>query len=425
MSKILTQLKNLETRQSCETDGSPVPNRMRLALALAGEEACAKRLRLKSIAVMGSTGSVGLSTLQIVRAHPDKFCVKVLAAKKNADLLLAQAREFRPEMVCIFDSDKALELEKKLKRLDIVVVTGIDGLREASRYSSVDEVIFAMVGAVGLIPIFESIRAGKIVAIANKEPLVMAGKLLVEEAKKYDALLLPIDSEHSGLWQCLEACEPENVKKLILTSSGGPFLRYKKPLENVTVRQALKHPKWKMGPKITVDSATLMNKGLEVIEAVNLFQVPTEKVEVLIHPEAIVHAMVELVDGSHLAHLGVADMRLPIQYALSYPDRLVNHVPRLDLTKHGAFHFEKPDVKRFPCLRLGYEASRTGGSMPAILNAANEIAVEAFLTNKIGFTGIPKVINKVMKKHTTIPQPSLDQLLAADAWAREQTEALL
>lgn len=425
MSKIMTQLKNLETKPLFEPNGSPVPNRLRLALALAGEEALRRRLQVKNVAVMGSTGSVGRSTLQIARAYPDKFHIKVLAAKKNAALLVEQAREFRPEMVCIFDSSQALDIEKKLKRLRVRVTTGIDGLREAARCSSVDEVIFAMVGAVGLIPIFESIRAGKIVAIANKEPLVMAGKLLVEEAKKYDAPLLPIDSEHSGLWQCLEACEPGNVKKLILTSSGGPFLRYRGSLQKVTVRQALKHPKWKMGPKITIDSATLMNKGLEVIEAANLFQVPSEKVEVLIHPEAIVHAMVELVDGSHLAHLGVADMRLPIQYALSFPDRLVNHVPQLDLAKHGAFHFEKPDMKRFPCLRLGYEASRTGGSMPAVLNAANEVAVEAFLTRKTGFTGIPKAISKVMKKHTTIKHPSLEQLLAADAWAREQTEAIL
>lgn len=427
MSKILNQLHFLDERKNGQgVDAPAVPTRLVLARALRAESSSnGSGKAVKNIAIMGSTGSVGVSALRIVRDYPDRFRIKVLAANKNLEAVVEQAKEFRPELVCLYDGAKALEAEKKLRRHGIRVVSGIDGLKEASSFDGVEEVIFAMVGAVGLIPIFEAIRAGKIVAIANKEPLVMAGRLLVSEAKKYGAPLLPIDSEHSGLWQCLEACHSGNVKKLILTSSGGPFLRRTKALKGVTVAQALKHPKWKMGPKITIDSATLMNKGLEVIEAANLFEVPCDKVEVLIHPEAIVHAMLELVDGSHLAHLGATDMRLPIQYALSYPDRFPAGLPSLDFSSLRTFHFGKPDLRRFPCLGLGYEASRRGGSMPAVLNAANEIAVDAFLHRRIGFTDIPRIISKVMKKHTPLKEPGLDQLLAADGWAREQTEAIL
>jgi 1-deoxy-D-xylulose-5-phosphate reductoisomerase len=250
----------------------------------------------------------------------------------------------------------------------------------------------------------------------------MAGKLIMREIKKHKVSVFPIDSEHSALWQCLEGRPAESIKKLILTSSGGPFRKKKGSLNKITLREALKHPKWKMGPKITIDSATLMNKGLEVIEASNLFNMPPEKIEVLIHPEAIIHGLVEFVDGSHLAHLGITDMRLPIQYALSYPERLVNHLPMLDLVNLESLHFEKPDERRFPCLGLGYEASRAGGSMPAVLNAANEVAVAQFLLRQIGFMDIPKIIEKVMKKHRVLPDPSLADLLEADAWARQQAE---
>ena len=241
----------------------------------------------------------------------------------------------------------------------------------------------------------------------------------MKTAKRCGATIFPIDSEHSGLWQCLEGRPQESIKKLILTSSGGPFRERKGSLAGISVAQALKHPKWKMGPKITIDSSTLMNKGLEVIEAANLFDMPPEKIEVLIHPEAIIHAMVEFVDGSHLAHLGVTDMRLPIQYAMSYPERLNNHLPTLDFTQIRSFHFEKPDRRRFPCLDLGYEASRIAGSMPATLNAANEVAVEAFLQEKIKFPDISKIIEKVMTKHRVIEQPKLNDLLETDGWARQ------
>lgn len=379
----------------------------------------------KSLSVMGSTGSIGLSTLRLVRGHPDKFVIKALAARRNTDLLIKQALEFKPELVCVFDEDKALETQRVLRKHRIRVVTGIEGLNTAASLNGVDEVLFAMVGAVGLIPIFTALRARKAVAIANKEPLVMAGQLLMQEAKKLGVPVFPVDSEHSGLWQCLEGRAPESVQRLILTSSGGPFRTRRGSLAGVTPAQALKHPKWKMGPKITIDSATLMNKGLEVIEAANLFDVPADKIEVLIHPEAIIHAMVEFIDGSHLAQLGVTDMLLPIQYALSYPERITNSLERLDFAAHKAFHFEKPDLKRFPCLALGYESSRAGGSMPAVLNAANEIVVEAFLQKKIGFLDIPAKLHKVMKKHRVIHHPGLEDLLEADLWARKQAEAVL
>jgi len=281
-----------------------------------------------------------------------------------------------------------------------------------------------MVGAVGLKPIFAAVRARKTVAIANKEPLVMAGKLLLEQAAKAGVAVLPIDSEHSALWQCLEKQDPAFVKKLIITSSGGPFRNHKGSLAKITPAQALRHPKWSMGPKITIDSATLMNKGLEVIEASNLFHVPAEKVEVVIHPEAIVHALVEFVDGSHFAHLGVTDMRLPIQYAMSYPERLENHLPHLDLAHLKALHFEKPDLRRFPCLELGYTASRISGTMPSVLNAANEVLVEAFLNRQIGFLDIPKILSKVMSRHRLVRNPELGDILEADAWARQTAKEL-
>lgn len=375
---------------------------------------------MKSIAILGSTGSIGVNTLQIVRTHPERFAVKVLAARKNAALLYEQAKEFRPELVCLFDASYAQDLEKKLKRLNIRFVTGEAGLIEASRYPGAEEVVFAIVGAVGLLPIFAALEAKKAVAVANKEPLVMAGQLLMQTSRRFQVPVFPIDSEHSALWQCLEGQNRKQIKKLILTSSGGPFRERKGSLEAVKLEEALKHPKWKMGPKITIDSATLMNKGLEVIEAANLFEVSPDQVEVMVHPEAIVHAMIEFIDGSHLAHMGITDMRLPIQYALSYPERLDNHLPSLDLVSLGSLHFEKPDRKRFPCLELGYEASRTGGTLPAVLNAANEVSVEAFLNGKIGFTDIPKLIERVMSHHDVIGHPDLDQILEADRWAREE-----
>jgi 1-deoxy-D-xylulose-5-phosphate reductoisomerase len=378
---------------------------------------------MKNIAIIGSTGSIGASTLQIVRTHPGLFRVRALAAKKNVEILAAQAREFRPEMVCLYDAALLPELKRRLAGLNVKITSGPEGLIEASTLDSAEIILFALVGAVGLEPLFAALEAKKTLAIANKEPLVIAGGLLMKEAKRLNVDVLPIDSEHSGLWQCLEGRKGISIKKLILTSSGGPFRGRKTGFAEIKPKQALKHPKWKMGPKITIDSATLMNKGLEVIEAVNLFGMPPEKVEVLIHPEAIIHAMVEFVDGSHLAHLGITDMRLPIQYALSYPERLVNHLPTLDFAKLQSCHFETPDRKRFPCLELGYEAAKTGGTLPAVLNAANEIAVEAFLNKEIAFTKIPKMIEKIMAQHRPVKNPRLADYLEADRWARQKAEA--
>lgn len=378
---------------------------------------------MKKIAIIGSTGSIGMNTLRVVEAHREELVVVVLAARRNAELLAEQAKIFRPKLVCIFDSNRASWLERQLKPFHVRVVTGEDGLLEASTTAAADQIIFAIVGAVGLKPILAAIRRGKSVAIANKEPLVMAGELLRREANRFHAQLVPIDSEHSGLWQCLEGRERKSIKKLVLTSSGGPFFSRQADFRNVLPHHALRHPRWKMGPKITIDSATLMNKGLEVIEAKNLFQMAHDQIEVLIHPEAIVHALIEFVDGSQIAQLAVTDMRLPIQYALSYPRRFENKLPALDLTKVGTFHFYKPDMKRFPCLALGYEASRTGGTVPAVLNAANEIAVQQFLTGQMKFLDIPRTVERVMRRHRRIPKPALREILDADAWAREMALA--
>lgn len=378
---------------------------------------------MKRIAILGSTGSIGINALDVIRQQPGYFGVAGLAAKSNAELLARQAEEFRPAAVCIYDETRAHDLQNQLRPLGIRVVSGDKGLREIASLPEADQVVCAMVGMAGLAPIFSALRAGKQLAIANKEPLVVAGELLMSEALKLGVAILPIDSEHSGLWQCLEGRNRGHVKKLILTSSGGPFRTRKGSLDNVTVEEALNHPKWKMGPKITVDSATLMNKALEVIEAANLFSVPAAQVEVLVHPEAIIHAMVEFSDGSFLAQMGVTDMRLPIQYALSYPERLNNPASPLDFKKVASLNFETPDLERFPCLRLGYEASLAGGTLPAVLNAANESAVEAFLNKRIGFDKIPALVESVMLAHRKISKPKLEELLEADQWARRAAAA--
>ncbi|MBI3317352.1 MAG: 1-deoxy-D-xylulose-5-phosphate reductoisomerase [Candidatus Omnitrophica bacterium] len=375
---------------------------------------------MKSIAVLGSTGSIGENALVIARMHPGQFKVRVLAARKNIKRLAEQAHEFRPDYVAIYDASLASQLRREVAPLGLQVLEGEKGICEAVQIPDLDLVISAMVGARGILPLFCAIRAGKNVAVANKEPLVMAGKLVMEEAAKQGAQVLPIDSEHSGLWQLLEGKEKGTIQKLILTSSGGPFFKWAGDFETITPEQALRHPKWKMGPKITIDSATLMNKGLEVIEASNLFGIPPERLEVLIHPEAIVHALIEFVDGSHLAHLSVTDMKLPIQYAMSYPGRLSNGCPRLDLAALEKFTFFAPDLEHFPCLRLGFEAAHADGTLPAVLNAANEVAAELFLKGKITFTDIPRVVEKVMSLHRLISSPTLSNILEADEWAREE-----
>lgn len=379
---------------------------------------------MKQIAVIGSTGSIGVNTLRVARAHPESFSVVALAAKQNAKRLLEQAKVFRPKLVCLYDTEQASWLRAHLKPLRIRLVTGDEGLIEASTFGQAQQIIFAIVGAAGLRPMVRAIESGKAVAVATKEPLVMGGELLRKLAARSGTQIIPIDSEHSGLWQCLEGRSKDTVKKLILTSSGGPFFRRKGNFRNITVKEALKHPRWKMGPKITIDSATLMNKGLEVIEAANLFGFSADQIDILIHPEAVIHALIEFVDGSQLAQLGVTDMRLPIQYALSYPARIENSIPRLDLARLGQFHFFQPDMEKFPCLKLGIEAGRIGGTMPAVLNAANEVAVNRFLNHQIPFMSIPKTIEQVMSRHRTSQSPTLDDILDADGWAREEAERL-
>lgn len=379
---------------------------------------------MKKISIIGSTGSIGENTLKVLRAHPGRFKVVALAAKSRADQILRQAIEFRPKTVCIYEEQHYEWLSKRLKPYKIKVVTGDEGLIEVSTHPEAQQVIFALVGAVGLKPIFAAVGANKNIAVANKEPLVMAGELLMSEVKKRKLELLPIDSEHSGIWQCLEGRDRKTISRLVLTSSGGPFLNRTAQFNSIHPEEALKHPKWKMGPKITIDSATLMNKGLEVIEASNLFDISVDRIDVVVHPQAAIHALIEFVDGSYLAQIGITDMRLPIQYALSYPGRLVNSIPRFDLVKVGRMNFQAPDKKRFPCLELGYEAKRAGGSMPAVLNAANEVAVQNFLNQKISFVEIPKIIAKTMRQHRVLRNPKLTDILQADFWARETAEVL-
>jgi len=373
----------------------------------------------KKVVVLGSTGSIGINTLRVITRLRNRFQIVALAAKKNVNLLEKQIRKFHPEVIALANKKSAQELRGRFKSMKIL--DGEEGLIEVARLKEADLVVSAIVGASGLIPTLEAIRAGKRVALANKEALVMAGEIIMNEAHKKGVKILPIDSEHSAIFQCLKGEKGRKISRIILTASGGPFLNYSlKQLKSVTSKEALKHPTWQMGKKITVDSATLMNKGLEVIEAHHLFGVNIDRIAVVIHKEAIVHSLVEFVDGTILAHLGVPDMRLPIQYALTYPERLPNPLKRLDLVKIKKLTFQKPDTRKFACLKLAYEAARIGGTAPAVLNATNEIAVSLFLKRKIGFIEIPEMIEKVLKRHKPIKKPTLSEILKADAWARKE-----
>jgi 1-deoxy-D-xylulose-5-phosphate reductoisomerase len=382
---------------------------------------------MKNITVLGSTGSIGVSALDVIEKNPGRFRVVALAAGKNISLLQKQIARFHPQVVAVSDAYSAAELRNQIPaKTKIRIVHQTEGLKEVASLASADMVLSAISGAAGLIPTLAAIDAGKDVALANKETMVIAGEIVTKKARKKRVRILPVDSEHSAIFQCLQGQKQENLKKIILTASGGPFLNYKiSELKKVTLRQALKHPRWKMGRKITVDSASLMNKGLEVIEARWLFNVEMNKIEVLIHPQSIVHSLVEFVDGSVLAQMGIPDMRTPIAHALTYPERINNDLPFLDLVKTGSLEFYKPDSKKFPCLRLAYEAGICGGTMPAVLNAANEIAVEAFLKEIIKFVDFPGIIDKVLRTHDSIKEPSLEDILHADEWARAQTKELI
>ncbi|HEX9114281.1 MAG TPA: 1-deoxy-D-xylulose-5-phosphate reductoisomerase, partial [Nitrospirota bacterium] len=356
---------------------------------------------MKRISILGSTGSIGRSTLAIVEKFPGRFRVVALAAGNNIDLLEKQVRRFRPTVVSVSGEAQAGLLKKRLEGLGVGIFAGVGGMVRVAAADEADITVSAIVGTAGLVPTMAAIRAGKQVALANKEVLVTAGELVMAESRSRGAAILPVDSEHSAIFQCLQAGANNEVRRLILTASGGPFRTLsRKDLEEVTPGEALKHPNWSMGKKITIDSATLMNKGLEVIEARWLFGVPPEKIRVLVHPQSIVHSMVEYQDGAVVAQLGVPDMKGPIAYALTYPERLAGVSPDLDLARVGALTFEEPDTERFPCLAYAFAALNAGGTMPAVLSAANEVAVGYFLEEKIGYGDIARVIRSTMDAHT-------------------------
>ena len=387
----------------------------------------AKYEKMKNITILGSTGSIGVSALKLISSNPEKYKVLGLSAGTNKDLLLRQIEAFRPAAVAVLEESLASEVKSRLPAGNAPeVFFGVEGFVRLATLKSVDTVISAMTGAAGLIPTYEAIKSGKDIALANKETMVMAGPLVMAEAKKRSVSILPIDSEHSAILQSLKGHMKEDLKRAILTASGGPFRDLSlDEMREVTAAQALRHPNWSMGPKITIDSATMMNKGLEVIEAKWLFDLEMDQIDILIHPQSILHSMVEYKDGSIIGQMGIPDMTVPIAYALSYPRHMSNGLIPLDLEKVGTLSFEKPDMKRFKCLDLALKAATKGGSMPAVLNGANEIAVDAFLKGTIGFLDIPDLIEKTMGAHTHSPVETIEAVIAADRWARETARAQL
>jgi 1-deoxy-D-xylulose-5-phosphate reductoisomerase len=377
---------------------------------------------MKRIAILGSTGSIGCRSLKVIEAHPEAYQVTALAAGKNMALLAEQVRKFKPLEVAVLGHHEAESLRERLEGGPRTrIVSGREGLVHLSTLEEVDTVISAITGAAGLVPTYAAITAGKNIALANKETMVMAGALVIEEAKRKGVILLPVDSEHSAILQCLQGHPRDDVRRVILTASGGPFIDFSyEEMEKVTPEQALKHPNWNMGPKITVDSATLMNKGLELIEARWLFGLEIHQIHILIHPQSVVHSMVEYKDGSIIAQLGIPDMITPISYALSYPRHVDTALPALDLEQVGSLRFMKPDTRKFRCLGLALKAAEIGESMPAVLNGANEAAVELFLQGRIGFLQIPSLIEKTMRAHTPVVIDSIEKVMEADAWARQR-----
>lgn len=378
----------------------------------------------KRIAILGSTGSIGRQTLEVIDRFPERFEVVALAAGSNVDELIRQSLKYKPKLVSI-GQPKDVQRIKTMVPGGTAVSFGIEGMVEAAVMDEVDVVVTSVTGTLGLLPTVEAIKAGKDIALANKETLVAAGELVMALIREKKVKLLPVDSEHSAIFQSLNGEKRSEISKLILTASGGPFRT--KPCEelvNITPEDALRHPNWSMGRKITIDSATLMNKGLEVIEARWLFDVDFKNIEVVIHPQSIIHSMVEFVDGSVIGQMGLPDMKLPIQYALSYPERWENGFPKLDLLKIGNLTFERPRTEAFPALPLAFEAGSLGGTMPAVMNAANELAVEMFLAGKIGFNKIVELIEQVMDNHKLIKNPDLTGILENDRWAREETRRL-
>jgi len=382
---------------------------------------------MKNLSILGSTGSIGRNALKIVEMFPDRFAVKALAAKKDTELLARQIEQFEPEIAVVFDERCAFELKSKLPATSgVEVLYGKDGYIAAAAHDAVDMVLTAVVGAAGLMPTLAAIEAGKNIALANKETLVMAGDIVIKRAVAKGVRILPVDSEHSAIFQCIAGNRPQDLDRIILTASGGPFL--KRPANEfikIEPEEALNHPTWQMGKKVTIDSATLMNKGLEVIEAKCLFGVSQDRIEVLIHPQSVIHSMVSYKDGAVMAQLGIPDMKGAIAYAMSYPQRLALRQSLPDFARMGALTFEPPDLVKFPCLALAYQAGKIGETLPAVLNAANEVAVQAFLKHRISFVKIPEIIRETMERHTVVNDPSLDDILEADRWAREQAEMII
>jgi 1-deoxy-D-xylulose-5-phosphate reductoisomerase len=381
---------------------------------------------MKKLAILGSTGSIGVSTLDIVASHPDKFEVVALTAGNNLTLLKRQIEQFSPQMVAVITEDSAKKLDKMISGKKPEILHGVPGLIAAATATDATMVVAAIVGSAGLVPTVAAIKAGKDIALANKETLVAAGRLVMKLVEQHGVKLYPVDSEHSAVFQSLQGHRAENVKRIILTASGGPFLNYPlDKLSRVSVSDALNHPNWSMGQKITIDSATMVNKGLEIIEARWLFNTPPERIDVVIHPQSIIHSMVEYIDGCVMAQLGVPDMKAPIAYALTYPERVPTGVTPLDLTELNSLTFLKPDAVRFPALKLAYRSLAEDESMPAVMNAANEVAVEAFLSGKIKFTEIVTYIEKTMDLHDPHSFSSIEEVLSTDLWSREKTRELL
>ncbi|MCX6947324.1 MAG: 1-deoxy-D-xylulose-5-phosphate reductoisomerase [Verrucomicrobia bacterium] len=380
---------------------------------------------MKRVILLGSSGSIGESTCKVARALPDKMKIVGLGVAKSTERLLEQAKEFGVKALAVSDPQAAEKVKSKLPA-GAKFFPGAEGLARMVEETEADMVLVAIVGTAGLAPALAALRSGKDLAVASKEILVLAGSAVMAEAKKRKRQVLPVDSEHNAIFQCLQGANEKEVRKVILTASGGPFRQSRAAeLEKVTVAQALKHPTWSMGKKITIDSATMFNKGLEMIEAHWLFGLPMKQVEVVVHPQSIVHSMVEFIDGSVLAQLSVTDMCFPIQYAVTFPERMPSGLPPLDLAKLGSLTFEAPDEKRFPALRLAREAGEAGGTLPGVFNAANEVAVEAFLAEQISFPRIWGMVEEVMQKHTTLSSPDLEAIIEADRWARSEAKVRL
>ncbi|HHM23689.1 MAG TPA: 1-deoxy-D-xylulose-5-phosphate reductoisomerase [Bacteroidetes bacterium] len=374
---------------------------------------------MKRLVLLGASGSIGQNALDVISRHRDQFSLAAMSVHRRVDILAGKIQEFRPAAVAITGEPVDRDAVRLIRETGVRVYLGPEGLLEMLRETDFDLALNAIVGAAGLMPTVECIRKGRNVALANKESLVMAGEIVTRLADQQGVTIVPVDSEHSAVFQCLMGERIENVQRIILTGSGGPFLHRREHLSDVTVEEALAHPKWRMGKKITIDSATYMNKGLEIIEAHWLFRVPLEKIDVVIHPQSIIHSLVEFVDGSVKAQLGWPDMRVPIQFALTYPERTALATRPLDFAALRELTFFRPDEERFPALRYAKEALSRGGTAPAVLNAANEVAVQFFLEKRITFTQIPELVGKALQEHTAVPHPTLDDILAADAWARQ------